>query len=67
MVKLFNYRGWQAEVRPSPEDDGYYCGRIDGTYHMLLFGGDTLEEAKQCFMDAVDEYIERGILNPEEV
>lgn len=67
MVKLFNYRGWQAEVRPSPEDDGYYAGCIEGTCHMLLFGGDTLEEAKQCFMDAVDEYIERGILNQEDV
>ena len=32
----------------------------------MLFGGDTLEEAKQCFMDAVDEYIERGILNQED-
>ena len=63
MTKLFNYRGWQAEVQQSPEDDGYYCGCIEGTYHMICFGGDTLEEAKKCFMDAVDEYIERGVLN----
>lgn len=54
-------------MRPSPEDDGYYYGCIEGTCHMMLFGGDTLEEAKQCFMDAVDEYIERGILNQEDV
>lgn len=54
-------------MRPSPEDDGYDSGRIEVTYHTMLFGGDTLEEAKQCFMDAVDEYIERGILNQEDV
>lgn len=54
-------------MQPSPEDDGYYCGCIEGTYYMICFGGDTLEEAKQCFMDAVDEYIERGVLNQEDM
>lgn len=34
---------------------------------MICFGGDTLEEAKQCFMDAVDKYIERGVLNQEDM
>ncbi len=65
MTKLFNYRGYQGTVNYTPdEDDGYFSGMIKHPCHYLCFGGETLEEARRSFMDAVDEYIERGVLYP---
>ncbi len=48
------------------ENDKVYFGKIEGINDLMLFEGDTLEEACDAFVDVVYDYLElKGIIKIE--
>ncbi len=56
MNTTVSYRGYDGSIIHAPEDHLYH-GRILGIRDMVIYHGDTVEEAETIFRKAVDEYI----------
>jgi predicted HicB family RNase H-like nuclease len=50
-------RGYMAIVRFSEEDDCFY-GKIEGIDGLILFEGQSVDELRRAFHEAVDDYLE---------
>jgi predicted HicB family RNase H-like nuclease len=57
MKNTLEYKGYQAKVEFSVEDDVLF-GELSGINDLVTFEGDNVQELKQAFHDAVDEYLE---------
>jgi predicted HicB family RNase H-like nuclease len=51
------YRGYEAVVRYSDEDETF-VGEVINTRDMLIFDGNDVAEVEQSFHAVVDEYLE---------
>ena len=54
---MLEYKGYHAEYTFDAEDN-YYTGRLYGIRDLVMFGGETEEELKADFYDAVEDYLE---------
>jgi len=57
MLPTFKYKGYESELYYSKEDKCFW-GRVGNTPDLILYEGETIEEAGENFKKAVDEYIE---------
>ena len=58
MNNIMEYKGYWAEIRYSDED-GCFCGKIEGLKDTLIsFEGNTVEELKKDFKEAIDFYLD---------
>lgn len=51
------YKGYAARIEYSDED-GCFIGHIAGITDVIGFHGDTVQEIRTAFMEAVDDYLE---------
>ena len=66
MDNIMEYKGYYAKIKYSSED-GCFCGRVEGLRNSLIsFEGETVEELKKDFEDAIDCYLEDCKANNEE-
>lgn len=56
MANLLNYKGYQGSIDIDLEDS-YLHGKILFIDDAIIYSGETIEELKQSFYDAVDGYI----------
>ena len=57
MKNIMKYRGYWAEIRYSDEDE-CFCGEIEGLKNdSISFEGETVQELKKDFKDAIDNYL----------
>lgn len=58
MNNIMTYRGYWAKIQYSDEDK-CFCGAIEGLENdSISFEGDTVEELRTDFEDAIDSYLE---------
>lgn len=57
MNNIMSYKGFTAKVGFSPDDDVFF-GRLIGIEDVVTFEGQTVEELKKAFVEAVDFHIE---------
>lgn len=57
MNDLIKYKEYLGTVHYSAEDEVFY-GKIEGVDDLVSFEGKTVEELKQAFIEAVDDYTE---------
>lgn len=58
MNNIMTYKGYWAKIQYSDED-GCFCGAIEGLENdSISFEGDTVEELRKDFEDAIDHYLE---------
>lgn len=57
MKDILEYKGFAGSVHFSTEDDTFF-GRIEGVIDLVTFEGRTVEELRQSFKQAVDDYLE---------
>ncbi len=58
MSNIMKYKGYWAEIKYSDEDE-CFCGKIEGLKNDLIsFEGNTVEELRKDFQDAIDHYLE---------
>src|SRR5688500_2742659 len=57
MSKLMTHKGYSAVVEFDADDEIFF-GRLLGIRDVIGFHGDTVEELKSAFVEAVDDYIE---------
>ena len=57
MKRAVCYLGYRTEIEWSEEDKLYY-GKIEDITDLVCFEGKTIEEARENFKTAVDDYIE---------
>lgn len=51
------YKGYIGSVHYSAEDEVFY-GKIEAINDLILFDGESVQELKKAFHEAVDDYIE---------
>jgi predicted HicB family RNase H-like nuclease len=51
------YKGYSARIEYS-EDDGCFVGHIVGIRDVVGFHGDSVEDLRAAFREAVDDYLE---------
>jgi predicted HicB family RNase H-like nuclease len=51
------YKGYSATLEID-EEAGELFGRVQGTRHIITFGGQTIEEARRSFEETIDAYLE---------
>jgi predicted HicB family RNase H-like nuclease len=56
MKDVISYKEYLGSVHFSAEDEIFY-GKIEGIDDLIVFEGDTVEDLKQAFQDAVEDYI----------
>jgi predicted HicB family RNase H-like nuclease len=56
-MKPMTHRGYAARIEYSDED-GCLIGRVAGIQDIITFHGDSVEEIRQAFAEAVDFYID---------
>ena len=56
MNSTVSYRGYDGSIIHDPEDRLYH-GKILGIRGMVIYHGDTPEEAETIFREAVDSYL----------
>lgn len=56
MAKILKYKGYQGSVEIDLEDS-YLHGKILFINDAIIYSGETIDELKQSFYDAVDGYI----------
>lgn len=57
MKNIMKYRGYWAEIKYSDEDE-CFCGEIEGLKNdSISFEGETVQELKKDFKDAIDHYL----------
>jgi len=57
MNKPMAYKGYTAKIEYSDEDE-CLIGRIAGIRHIITFHGDSVQEIRQAFEEAVDFYLD---------
>jgi len=57
MKNLMEYKGYLGSVEYSEEDDCLF-GKVQGIRGLLSYEGQTIQELKQDFHEAVDEHLE---------
>lgn len=57
MSNSLSHRGYTARVEFSPEDDAF-VGHIVGIRDIVGFHGQTVDEIRTAFVEAVDDYID---------
>lgn len=60
MKNMMEYKGYFAHIEYSDEDNCFF-GTIAGINDVISFEGDSIEELKKAFADAVEDYL--GICN----
>ena len=53
-MKTLEYKGLTGDI---VKEDDYYYGHIQGIDAIVSYEGDTLEELRKYFEEAVDEYL----------
>ena len=53
---LLKYKGFYGSVEFSAADEGFF-GKIIGTVDLVTFEGESVEDLKKAFTEAVDDYI----------
>jgi predicted HicB family RNase H-like nuclease len=53
----FEYKGFITVIKFSPEDNIFY-GKIENITDLVLFDGQTVEEAFHYFVESVEDYID---------
>ena len=56
-MNYMEYRGYIGSVEFSEEDD-CFCGKVLGVHGLILYEGESVQELKKDFHDAVDAHIE---------
>lgn len=56
-MKLIEYKGYKTHIQYSKEDNVFWGSIININDH-VSFHGETLEEAKNAFIEAIEDYIE---------
>jgi predicted HicB family RNase H-like nuclease len=56
-MNCFNYKGYQGSIEASIKDNCLY-GKILFINDLILYEGNTLEELKKNFEEAVEDYLE---------
>ena len=56
-MSAMRYKGYAAKIEYS-EDDQCFIGRIAGIRDIITFHGDSVQDLKSAFHEAVDFYIE---------
>lgn len=56
-MKPMTHRGYAARIEYSDED-GCLIGRVAGIQDIITFHGDSVDEIRQAFEEAVDFYID---------
>jgi predicted HicB family RNase H-like nuclease len=57
MSKSMTYKGYSAHIEYSDED-GCFVGRIAGIRDIITFHGESVQDIKHAFEEAVDFYLE---------
>lgn len=64
MKDILEYKGFRGSIEPSIED-GLLFGRVLFIEGLIAYSGENIEQIKEAFEDAVDEYladcVERGV------
>ena len=56
-MKPMRYKGYSARIEYSDED-GCFVGRVAGVRDLLTFHGESVDEVRQAFEEALDFYLE---------
>lgn len=56
-MNVMSYKGYAARIEYS-EEDGCFVGRIAGIGDVVSFHGESVEELRAAFVEAVDDYLE---------
>jgi len=56
-MKPMTYKGYSARIEYSDEDE-CFVGRIAGIRDIISFHGDSVDEIRQAFKEAIDFYLE---------
>lgn len=57
-MNIMTYKGYWAEIKYSDEDE-CFCGSVEGLANdVILFEGETVQELKKDFHEAIDNYLE---------
>ena len=56
-MKTMTYKGYSARIEYS-DDDGCLVGHIAGIKDVVGFHGDSVNELRKAFKEAVDDYLE---------
>lgn len=57
MSNTMTHKGYAARIEYD-DDDGLFTGRIAGIRDRVGFHGETVEELREAFREAVEDYIE---------
>jgi predicted HicB family RNase H-like nuclease len=57
MSKPMTYKGYSAHIEYSDED-GCFVGRVAGIRDIITFHGESVQDIKHAFEEAVDFYLE---------
>jgi predicted HicB family RNase H-like nuclease len=57
MMDILTYKGYIGTVHFSSEDDVFY-GKIEGIRDLVSFEGQSVDELKKAFQEAVEDYLE---------
>jgi len=57
MDNILKYNGFIATIKYSEEDEAF-IGRIEGINSVVSFEGQSVEELKSAFKDAVESYVD---------
>ncbi len=56
-MKPMKYKGYPARIEYSDEDE-CFVGRVAGIRDIITFHGESVEEIRQAFVEAMDFYLE---------
>nr|DAR86399.1 MAG TPA: putative nuclease [Caudoviricetes sp.] len=56
MTDVLHYKNYQGSVQYSADDDCLY-GRVLNIRSVIVYGGQSLDELKAMFEEAVDDYL----------
>lgn len=56
-MKPMTYQGYSARIEYSDED-ACFVGRIAGIHDIISFHGESVDEIRQAFQEAIDFYLE---------
>jgi len=56
-MKPMNYKGYAARIEYSDEDE-CFVGRVAGIRDIITFHGESVDEVRQAFEEAIDFYLE---------
>ena len=53
---MIEYKGFKTQIKYSHEDNVFY-GKIENSNDLVSFHGNTLKEAKDSFIESVEDYL----------